>query len=246
MVNYTFPGIITVRTKSKRLPNKCLKKFGKKTVIDHVIDRCIYYSIEPIMCTTTNTEDDILEQISEKKNIKCFRGSELNKIKRWSDCVKRFNLSYFHSIDADDPFFDGDEMKKSIDLLLNGRSDIIYPSNRSSKGLASVGYSMNSKAIHNLHDNFPEEIDTEFIWEFIGKSSELKYEILPDDERADINLRLTLDYHEDYEMLTTLRKTVGEFASRDDIYKAYYENPAIAEINWSKNKDFLINQKREI
>ena len=64
MVNYSFPGIITVRTKSKRLPNKCLKKFGKKTVIDHVIDRCIYYSIEPIVCTTTNTEDDYLLEVA--------------------------------------------------------------------------------------------------------------------------------------------------------------------------------------
>lgn len=32
---------ITVRTKSSRLPNKCLKTIGTKRIIDYVIERAI-------------------------------------------------------------------------------------------------------------------------------------------------------------------------------------------------------------
>ena len=42
-------GFITVRTSSTRLPNKCLLPLGNESVIEHVIKRCLTYSIEPIV-----------------------------------------------------------------------------------------------------------------------------------------------------------------------------------------------------
>ena len=47
-------GIITVRTSSTRLPKKCLLSFGEYNVINHVINRCKYFKIEPIVCTSTD------------------------------------------------------------------------------------------------------------------------------------------------------------------------------------------------
>ena len=59
-------GIITVRTFSSRLPNKCLLPFGEKiNVIQHIIKRCKKFNIEPILCTTIDERDDILQTIAQ-------------------------------------------------------------------------------------------------------------------------------------------------------------------------------------
>ena len=57
-------------------------------------------------------------EIAKKYKIKYFRGALVNKLKRWSDCAEHFKINHFHSVDADDPFFDGEEMHKSMSLLL--------------------------------------------------------------------------------------------------------------------------------
>ena len=60
-------GIITVRTSSSRLPNKCLLRFYKsETIIEYIINRSKAFGIEPIICTSTNSSDDIIEKISEE------------------------------------------------------------------------------------------------------------------------------------------------------------------------------------
>ena len=59
-------GFITVRTSSTRLPNKCLLPLGNDSVLEHVIKRCLRYDIEPIVCTTSHSGDDVIKEISDK------------------------------------------------------------------------------------------------------------------------------------------------------------------------------------
>ena len=110
-------GFITVRTNSTRLPKKCLLSFGESTVLNHIIRRAVSYDIEPIVCTSVSKEDDIIEDIAIKEGVKCYRGSLVNKLQRWLDCADHFSVDRFHTIDADDPFFDGNEMKNSMKML---------------------------------------------------------------------------------------------------------------------------------
>ena len=86
-------GFITVRTSSTRLPKKCLLPLGDETVISHVVKRSISYGIEPIICTSTDISDDVLEGIATQLGVKCFRGSLVNKLKRWLDCAEHFNVN---------------------------------------------------------------------------------------------------------------------------------------------------------
>ena len=67
-------GIICVRTKSLRLPEKCFLPFGKFTLIEHIIERCKVNNIYPILCTSITNNDDALVEIAIKKKIKYFRG----------------------------------------------------------------------------------------------------------------------------------------------------------------------------
>ena len=141
-----YTGLITVRTSSTRLPNKCLLPFGNGNVIEHIIRRSVNSGLDPIICTSTDRSDDVLEEIANNTNTPIFRGHLENKLMRWRDCCHYFDLDNFHSIDADDPFFDGDLMIQSIKLLRSGY-DMVYPTKSSHNGAATVGFSVNARII---------------------------------------------------------------------------------------------------
>tara|TARA_Y100000996_G_C22478697_1_gene625250 strand:- start:404 stop:1138 length:735 start_codon:yes stop_codon:yes gene_type:complete len=244
MESYNFPGLITVRTSSSRLPSKCLLPFGKSNVITHIINRAKFYNIEPIICTSTDSEDDVLESIAKEQNVKCFRGHLKNKLKRWADCVTHFDFEIFHTIDADDPFFDGDEMKQSMDLLMTENADVITTTQTSANGAASVGYSFSSQYVKKASDLFPGDIDTEMVWNFLDEVKGVKKVTLPDTKDKELKMRLTLDYEEDYWLLKSLNEILGENITRDKVDDFFRRNPDFYLINWFRNQDYLDNQTK--
>lgn len=86
------PAFVTVRSTSSRLPEKCFLPFGEGSVLEHVIQRSIYYDLDPIVCTTTETSDDAIVELAKRCNVKFFRGSTANKLLRWSQCCEHFDL----------------------------------------------------------------------------------------------------------------------------------------------------------
>jgi len=236
------PAFITVRRNSKRLPQKCLLPFGDYNVIEHIIHRTKHYQLEPIICTSTDSSDDILAETAQNEKVKVFRGSMVNKLKRWYDCCNHFNIDQFHTVDADDPFFDGDLMKKSMELLEKGY-DVVYPTESSSAGDASVGYSLTKDIIKKSLEFIEEEEDTEMMWHYIDKVTNLKKVVLPNLNKYPVKVRLTLDYEEDYWMLQTVRRIVGNLAERKTIDQLFINNPDLYQINWFRNEEWKAGQK---
>ncbi len=235
-------GFITVRTSSTRLPKKCLLSFGESTVLNHIIRRAVSYDIEPIVCTSTSKEDDIIEEIANKEGVKCYRGSLDNKLQRWLDCAMHFNIDTFHTIDADDPFFDGDEMKSSMRMLQEEKVDMVEPTESSSAGGASVGYSLTTDIIERACNGLDKDTDTEMMWFYIEKVSDLKTKILPETRRNISNMRLTLDYEEDYWLLESVRRILGNLTSRDEVDQLLLSNPDMYKINWFRNEEWKAGQ----
>ena len=236
-------GFITVRTSSSRLPNKCLLQLGGDNILTSVILRCIKYKIEPIVCTSVDPSDDIIEEISQNLKVKCFRGSLENKLKRWSDCAVFYNIEEFHTIDADDPFFDGNEMIFSMKKLIAEDLDIILPTISSSNGGASVGYSLKSKILSEALKDTDDSTDTEMIQNYVKKIKNLKYTTLEETKIRPEKLRLTLDFEEDFLLLKAVKNILGNNLSRENIDKLFIENPDLHKINWFRNKEWIQNQK---
>lgn len=232
-------GLITVRTSSSRLNKKCLMRFeNHQTLVEHIIDRCLIYNINPIICTSTDSSDDIIEEISKQKNVKFFRGSLDNKIKRWAECAKFFNLKTFHSIDADDPFFDGDRMKESMKLLNSQNLDFVKPSYYSDNGGATEGYSISCEFLNNISLKYNEDnLDTEMAIYFFEKHSN-NYKIIEDPiyKLTDIIPRMTLDYFEDYVFLNHLAFVVKENFKRKNIENYLRINSVLNNLNNHLNK----------
>ncbi|MDA8687865.1 hypothetical protein N9L98_02245 [bacterium] len=233
--------LITVRSNSNRLPNKCFKTFGDYTVIEHVIRRSIHFGLNPIVCTTLEKNDDKIFNLTKKLGIQCFRGPTENKLLRWSQCCKFFNITKFHSVDADDPFFCADEVKRSMNLLKEG-IDVVTPSHSSSSGGATVGYSLTSEIVNRSCRGLPIKTDTEMMWSYLDKVPGVKKIIMSDPVENNITARLTLDYVEDYILLEAIRLIVGNFANRAQIAKLLNTNPDLKKINDFRTKEWSENQ----
>ena len=243
MIDNKIPGFITVRTSSNRLPNKCFLPFGEKfNVLEHVVRRAKFYNIDPIICTSLDSSDDLIEKLAISEGIKYFRGSLINKLQRWADCAFHFNLKAFHTVDADDPFFDGDEMKRSFELLLSENLDVVSPTKESSAGNASVGYSIKTETVSRALKGIKPNTDTEMMWFYLDKLDDLKKKVLPSISKNNLKLRLTLDYKEDYWLLESVRRLVGNLASRKDIDALFLKNPDLYKINWFRNIEWKLAQ----
>jgi spore coat polysaccharide biosynthesis protein SpsF len=190
------------------------------------------------VCTSTSKEDDVIEEIANKEGVKCYRGSLDNKLQRWLDCAMHFNIDIFHTIDADDPFFDGDEMKVSMRMLQEEELDMVEPTESSSSGGASVGYSLTTDIVKKACNGLDKDTDTEMMWFYIEKVSDLKTKILPETRKNISNIRLTLDYEEDYWLLDSVRRILGNLTSRDEVDQLFLSNPDMYKINWFKNEEW--------
>lgn len=246
-----YVGLITARTSSSRLKNKCLLEIGHKlTVIEHIILRCINADIEPIICTTKNKSDQKLVNIAKKFKIKSFRGSEKNKIKRWYDCSTKFKINNFHTIDADDLYFDPDAIKKSLDLVRLKTLDIVHPSKHSRYGGASEGYSFTKKGIkklylslYNYKFNRFNNLDTEMIDIFVENANLNSYLFKGQSYAIKSKIRLTLDYIEDFKLFKKIFKHFGTYSTRKEINDFLKKNKNILKINYFRNKQWDTKQK---
>jgi len=240
-----FIGIILVRSQSTRLPGKCFLNFGKVNILEHMILRSRHFKIEPIICTTNKKKDNKIIAISKKYRVKFFRGSERNKIKRINDCCEKFKIKKFHLIDADDPFFCGLEVKRSLETLTEKKLNIVKPSIVSNNGAGIVGYSMSNTTISILSKKIKSNTDTEMLSNFFNLQKNLKIFTL-DNKRKYINLRLTLDYIEDYTLLLILRLKLGNLISRKKIDNFIKKNEYLKKINIHKNLDWKKNQFKSV
>jgi len=236
------PAFITVRSSSTRLPEKCFLPFGKGPILEHIIRRVKHYDLDPIVCTTTEDSDDAIVDLAKKCNVKFYRGPIANKLLRWSQCCEHFSLDSFHSVDADDPFFCGDEVKRSHNLLQAG-FDMVAPSPSSSGGGATVGYSLTADVVKKASLGMSDDLDTEMMWSHIERISDIKKTTLSDPYENIIRDRMTLDYHEDYILLESIRLLIGNMSTRKDLYNLLKNNPDLSKINAFRSEEWSQNQK---
>tara|TARA_B100001769_G_C22112236_1_gene602090 strand:+ start:3956 stop:4687 length:732 start_codon:yes stop_codon:yes gene_type:complete len=237
-------ALITVRSSSNRLPRKCFLSFGNMTVIEHMIKRVKHYKLKPIICTTNESEDVEIVNISRKLGVDYFCGSSINKLMRWRDCCRKFKIKIFHTVDADDLFFCGKEVLRSLSVLKKGY-DMVSPSPSAANGGCTVGFSLTSNVVERACDNLHVDTDTEMMWNFIEKLQNIKIKELEDPKESIIKERMTLDYPEDYVMLKNILSKVGNLGSREEIARILKDNPDIARINSFRNKQWKDNQLKK-
>ena len=115
---------------------------------------------------------------------------------------------------------------------------MVCPTKSSSAGAASVGYSLTSAVVKRALVNLQDDTDTEMMWFYLEKLQDIRMTILPESHRQISGIRLTLDYQEDYWLLASIVRILGNNASRDDVNQLFVNNPDLFKVNFFRNEDW--------
>lgn len=234
--------LLTVRTGSSRLKNKCFLPFGETTLLGHSILRAKYFNLQPIVCTSTEVQDDVIEKFCLETDTDIFRGSLNNKLIRWLECAESFNLENFHVIDVDDPFFNPTLISESLEVIVKNDVCAVLPTEVSAKGLGSVGYSLNTKALLRKSETFKNISDLEMVDGFFQKLDNFPMIELNSNINEPIELRLTVDYQEDYDLLAFVVKELGHYCPNETLKNFFASNPDLYKFNFFRNRDWSNRQ----
>ena len=204
---YKLLSIIQARVSSQRLPGKVLLKLGDSNVIGQVIKRARMFSDQVVICTSKNKTDDQIEEFCLKNNIECFRGSLNNVFSRFMNILdkKQYkNFDWFARLTADNPLV---SVQLSSHLRDNIRSDLDYLAYSNNQIVIGSGIEIvNKKSFMNIKETDLDDIEKEHVTLKLYETKGLykcKFIKSPLNNFSS-NIRLTLDYKEDYELLEIL------------------------------------------
>ena len=230
MKKFTF--LITARLKSKRLPKKVLLKVLGKPLIVHMINRIKYAkNIDKIIiCTSTNVQDDPLEEIANQEKINCYRGSEDDVLQRLLDAAKKFNLNHFANLTADVPMIDPFLIDESVEKYNDLNVDLILPE----KNSFGACYVFKVSALEKVCKT-KKETDTEIWMKYFTSHKKLKIHIFKvNSDKKHKFLKTSLDYYEDYKFIQKIFEELyrpNKVFANKDIINLVKKNPYISKIN---------------
>ena len=227
--------LLAARSGSKRLPNKHFLKINSNL---KMIDLCILRLKKSklvnkiFLCTTKNHADLRFKKICKLHNIKLFRGSTNNVLKRLIDCAKENSLETIVRITADCPLIDPQLIDECIKLHFKKKCD--YTSNQLKLSFTD-GLDVEIITLNTLlksQKTSISKLNKEHVTTFIRQSKSFtKCNYKNSKNYAD--RRWTLDYLEDYFFF---KKVVKYFSP--NIYFSWKDL-----IKAEKNNKFLINKK---
>ena len=237
-------ALITARTESSRFPGKILENISaKKKSIDILISRAKKTDL-PVILATTNlkSDDNLCKYVKKNHLIKIFRGSSKNKILRWHQCFKKFNIKKACLIDGDDLCFDYELYKKNIKI--NKRFEIMTYPKSIITGLFNNIISLNG--LKKLVTVVKKNQDTEMIEPFIEKAMMKKIIIKINKKYINKKIRLTFDYKEDLQLFKTIYSKFETTIDSKDIIDFLIKNPMLTKINYFREASWKNNQIKKI
>src|SRR5262245_40165495 len=106
--NVSITAIIQARLGSTRLPGKVLKPLAGYPALWHLLNRLKYSKKleQVVVATTTEKQDEAIEQFCLEHDVLCFRGSEDDVLDRYYQAAKLFQADPVIRITADCPLID--------------------------------------------------------------------------------------------------------------------------------------------
>lgn len=210
--------IIQARLGSTRLPRKILKEFyGGNTLLETVVCNLKRTGAKIVVATSTNSNNDELEQYLKERNVIVFRGSEDDVLCRFIGAAEANDIDGIVRICSDNPFLDWHGVAALVERAKTSDADYIgyrinnTPSIKTHFGfwgeyvtldaLKRVAATIDEKQAHEhvtIHIyTHPEEYKCEWIE-------------CPNFLQGRNDIRLTVDNFEDFENAQEVYKTLYE------------------------------------
>lgn len=207
---YRIIASIEARMTSSRLPGKVLMEAGGKPLLQILIERLkkSRYIQDIVVATTVNAQDEPIIALAEGLGVKSFRGSELNVLERVCGAAKSINAEVLVEITGDCPLIDVGLVDGVIEAFLQHFPERRYFSNTGADISMPWGFDAQAFWAQDLYDinaDAPDEHDREHVsYRFYRPESGDRYKPMFIKYAGELNrpeLRVTLDYREDYDLI---------------------------------------------
>jgi spore coat polysaccharide biosynthesis protein SpsF len=232
MTSPDVPAIVQARLSSSRLPGKVLRSLRGRSVIEHVVEAAREFSYPVIVATSTDPSDDPLAEFLQNCSIPCVRGPLLDVYERFSQTFElpAFRAAeWFFRVTGDCPLLSQDLGQKLL-AARKHEADIIYFDDHAlPRGVAPE--LVRTRAFLDLRRVNMTEAEREHVTLGIYRRSRERALALPvPPGLAHPEFRLTLDYAEDYALLSQLFDGSPNLTPEAAV-TLLLNNPALASLN---------------
>jgi spore coat polysaccharide biosynthesis protein SpsF len=231
--------VIQARTGSSRLPKKVLLSICGKSLLIRMVERVNNARLAGriVIATSTNGEDDPIEELCASEGLDCFRGNPTDLLDRHYKAGLHYGADAVAKIPSDCPLIDPTIIDKVYTHYLSGDFDYVsnlhpasYPDGND---VEIFSFAALESAWKEAEKNFEREHTTPFFWERPERFrlGNVKWETRQDFSSSH---RFTIDYEEDYIFIRTV---FDELYSKKpdfglyDILRLLDEKPYIKNIN---------------
>ena len=241
MANLNIVTVVQARTTSTRLPRKVLLSVCGKPLLVRMVERVMAAENagQVIIATSTNPDDDAIEELCKKENIPCFRGHPTDLLDRHYKAALKYNADAVVKIPSDCPLIDPHIIDKVIQHYIDRKEQVDFVSNLhpatypDGNDVEIMSFAAIEKAWNEAKKELEREHTTPYIWENPDK---FKIDNVIWESSLDYSTtyRWTIDYEEDYIFIRTVYEELfykKPNFSLYDILNLLQEKPYIAEIN---------------
>lgn len=237
--------LIIARMNSSRLPGKALIPILGKPTLEFLIERTKLCKIADkiVLCTTERPEDDALEELALNNGITCYRGDELDVLKRMIGGCEQEDIDIAVRVTGDDIFLSPAHLDAAVQHLIETNSDYCHNKSLPSGTECEV---FTVAALKTICDFAEEPGNTEYLTYYIENESFQKSElpVAPEFQR---DVSLTLDTQDDLEIISFLLENIYRAGSpfrQEDLIRCIDSHPDKFRIrherkNYSEVKDTI-------
>lgn len=245
-------GIIQGRLGSSRFPGKTLETIAGKPILEFLLHRLrMCKELDEIVLATTDLPvDDRLVEWAHHQNLNCFRGSEVDVLDRYLRCAEKFKASLIVRITADDPLKDPEVIDHAIKIFkqsehLDYVSNTMNPTFPEGIDVEVFSFAALDKAAKEATLLSEREHVTPYIWKNKQIFSCMNFMASENDS----NIRLTVDYPVDLEVMNMLGEVLEDFqnSSYKDVVKALRTRPELQSQQYGiqRNEGYSLTVKKE-
>lgn len=193
---------------SSRLPGKSIAPVVGKPMLEHIVDRMRRAASleEIVVATTVSPQDDTIEAVATRIGVRCFRGSEEDVLDRVVRAAQASEGNVIFQYGADCPFADPDLIEQLLQIYHQGCWDFVSNALELTYPLGIVGAVVSIATLEAVRRESQDPQDredvTRYLWEHPERYRLYNLAALPELHHPE--MRLTVDYPEDLEVVTEI------------------------------------------
>ena len=231
-------AIVQARMTSTRLPGKIMRPVLGKPLLELLVERLKRAKgvDDVVIATTTNSDDDQVESLTQRLGIGCFRGSENDVLDRVLRAAQAFDVDVIVEITGDCPLIDFQVIDKLLDIYHANDYDYVanvlkrtYPRGLDTQVFATA---VLEEVARLTNDPVDHEHVSLYIYEHPERFKLHNVESGLPEEYWD--LRLTVDTPDDFELIRRIYEELypsNPAFTVEDVVELFERRPELREIN---------------